>query len=91
MSSSLATRRSFLKTIGAAGVGGSIDDLRRAMEEADRDPSTLEIVPFGSIPTPEKLEYFESIGVTECVFRLPSAGRDEVLPVLDRWAPFVEG
>lgn len=76
--------------IGAAGVGAALDDLRRAMEAQGRDISTLEIVPFGSIPTPEKLAYFEEIGVTECVFRLPSAGRDDVLPVLDRWTPFIE-
>ncbi len=76
--------------IGAAGVGAALDDLRRVMDEAGRDMSTLEIVPFGSIPTPEKLAYFEEIGVTECVFRLPSAGRDEVLPVLDRWTSLIE-
>ena len=40
-------------------------------------------------PEPEKLEHFESIGVTECVFRLPSAPRDDVLPVLDDYAEFV--
>ena len=30
-----------------------------------------------------------SIGVTECVFRVPSAGADEVLPVLDRWMALI--
>ena len=49
----------------------------------------MEIVPFGSLPTPEKLEHFASIGVTEVVMRLPSAGRDEVMPELDRQAELV--
>ena len=37
----------------------------------------------------EKLDYYESIGVTEAVLRLPSASRDAVLPVLDDYAAFV--
>ena len=72
--------------IGGAGLGAAIPELRRVVEEAGRDPRTLEIVPFGSVPDPGKLDYFTTIGVTECVFRIPSAPRDEVLPVLDRWA-----
>ncbi len=75
--------------IGGAGLSRSIPELRRVVEEAGRDPSTLEIVPFGSIPDPGKLEHFASIGVTECVFRLPSAPRDDVLRVLDEQTSFV--
>ncbi|MEZ5321011.1 MAG: hypothetical protein R2698_02815 [Microthrixaceae bacterium] len=51
-----------------------------------RDPATLRIVPFGSVPTHEKLDHFERIGVTECVFRIPSAPSDEALRVLDQQA-----
>jgi probable F420-dependent oxidoreductase len=72
--------------IGGAGLSSSLPQLRAQWAEAGRDPDELEVVPFGSIPDPGKLEHFERIGVTECVFRLPSASRDEVLPVLDRWA-----
>ncbi|WP_334144464.1 LLM class F420-dependent oxidoreductase [Rhabdothermincola sp.] len=72
--------------IGGAGLSSSLPQLRAQWAEAGRDPEELEVVPFGSIPDPGKLEHFERIGVTECVFRLPSASRDEVLPVLDRWA-----
>ncbi len=60
-----------------------------AAAEAGRDPDTLRIVPFGSHPTPEKLEHFASIGVTECVFRLPSAPADDVLPILDEQARLI--
>ena len=69
--------------IGGAGLTESIPQLHDAAEAAGRDPATLEIVPFGSIPTREKLEHFERLGVTEVVFRLPSAGRDDVYRVLD--------
>lgn len=72
--------------IGGAGLAESIPAFRAAMEEAGRDPDTMRIVAFGSHPSPEKLEHFERIGVTECVFRLPSAPADEVLAVLDEQA-----
>jgi probable F420-dependent oxidoreductase len=75
--------------IGGAGLTEAIPRLRTLVGEAGRDPGALEIVPFGSIPDPGKLDHFERIGVTECVFRLPSAPRDVVLPLLDRQAALV--
>ncbi|NLA34154.1 MAG: TIGR03619 family F420-dependent LLM class oxidoreductase [Actinobacteria bacterium] len=72
--------------IGGAGLSEHIATFKRAMEQAGRDPESMEIVPFGSIPSVEKLEHFERIGVTECVFRVPSAGRDDVLRTLDEQA-----
>ena len=72
--------------IGGAGLASAIPELQHLVAEAGRDPSTLEIVPFGSLPDRGKLEHFASIGVTECVFRVPSAGADVVLPILDEWA-----
>jgi probable F420-dependent oxidoreductase len=75
--------------VGGGGLGRSIPELRRRFEEAGRDPATLEVVPFGSIPDAAKLEHFEAIGVTECVFRVPSATADVVLPILDEWAKLI--
>jgi probable F420-dependent oxidoreductase len=75
--------------IGGAGLTDAIPRLRDAVAEAGRDPDEMEIVPFGSIPDPGKLDHFERIGVTECVFRLPSAPRDVVLPLLDQQAALV--
>jgi alkanesulfonate monooxygenase SsuD/methylene tetrahydromethanopterin reductase-like flavin-dependent oxidoreductase (luciferase family) len=72
--------------IGGAGVREALPALRQAMEGAGRDPAELRIVPFGTLPTPEKLDYYEEIGVTEIVLRLPSAPADVVLPLLDRYA-----
>ena len=72
--------------IGGAGLTEALPLLLETVAAAGRDPSTLEVVPFGSFPSQGKLDHFTEIGVTECVFRLPSAPRDEVLPVLDRYA-----
>jgi len=75
--------------IGGSGVRKALPDLRRACDAAGRDFAELRIVPFGTVPDPGKLEYYESIGITEIVFRVPSAGADVVMPVLDRHASLV--
>ncbi|KAA0235455.1 MAG: LLM class F420-dependent oxidoreductase [Actinobacteria bacterium] len=76
--------------IGGSGLTRAIPELRSLLEDAGRDPAALRVVPFGSSPDPGKLEHFERIGVTECVFPLPSAGRDVVLPILDTQADLLE-
>lgn len=75
--------------IGGAGVRAALPHLYRACEAIGRDPATLQIVPFGTVPDAGKLEYYESIGVTEVVLRLPSASADGVLAILDRYALLV--
>jgi len=75
--------------IGGAGLKAALPDLRRAMQRQGRDPASLHLVPIGLQPGREKLDYYESLGVTEAVLRLPSAPRDEVMPVLDTFASFL--
>jgi probable F420-dependent oxidoreductase len=75
--------------IGGRGITDALPKLRTAFEEAGRDPSTAQVIPFGSIPDHGKLDYFESLGVDECVFQLPSAPADQVLPLLDKQAAIV--
>ncbi|MBI4517108.1 MAG: LLM class F420-dependent oxidoreductase [Deltaproteobacteria bacterium] len=72
--------------IGGAGVRGVLPDLHRALAARGRNPATLRIVPFGTIPEQGKLDYYASIGITEVALRLPTGGRDEVLPLLDQYA-----
>ncbi len=73
--------------IGGAGLSTSLPQLRDAWSAAGRDPVDLEVVPFGTVPDEAKLAHYADLGVTEVVLRLPpGAGRDEVLPVLDRFA-----
>jgi probable F420-dependent oxidoreductase len=72
--------------IGGAGVKEAISDLQRACEVRGRDPESVRIVPFGTVPTPGKLEYYASIGIDEVVLRLPSGDRDRTLPLLDEYA-----
>jgi probable F420-dependent oxidoreductase len=75
--------------IGARGMAKAIPDLRRAFEDAGRDPNTIELMPFGSVPDVGKLQYFESIGVTETVLGLQYGARDDVLKELDSFAKII--
>ena len=76
--------------IGGAGVREALPDLHRAMELAGRGPAGVRVVPFGTIPEPGKLEYYESIGVDEVVLRIPLGDADIVLPALDDYAKLVD-
>jgi hypothetical protein len=75
--------------IGGKGITAAVPQLQERVAAAGRDPSELEIVPFGSSPDHGKLDHFEKVGVTECVFDLPSAPAETVLPILDRYATLV--
>ena len=72
--------------IGGAGLTAALPNLHQEWTRAGRDVADLHVVPFGSLPSAEKLEHFARIGVTEVVFRLPSAPRDQVLPILEQQA-----
>ena len=75
--------------IGGRGIREALPDLHAACESVGRDPSTLRIVPFGTIPNAGKLEYYASLGIEEIVLRVPSADADTVLPLLDEYAALI--
>jgi probable F420-dependent oxidoreductase len=71
--------------IGGAGVRAALPELQAACEAIGRDPAELNIVPFGTVPDAGKLEYYESIGVTEVVLRLPGGDDARVQRTLDEY------
>lgn len=75
--------------IGGAGLADAIPRLQEAAADAGRDPASVETIPFGSVPDHGKLDHFDKIGVIECVFRVPSAPGEKVLPILDRYAEVI--
>ncbi len=75
--------------IGGRGLKEAIPELHRAMEEREREPSSLHIVPMGILPDARKLEFYRSLGVSEAVLRLPSASRDRVMTVLDEFTSYL--
>lgn len=76
--------------IGGAGMATELERLRELLRERNRDPSALHVVPMGVLPTIEKLSYYRDAGATEAVLRLPSAARDQVLPVLDEYVRYID-
>ena len=76
--------------IGGAGVREALPQLQRAMEAAGRDPATVRVIPFGTIPDPGKLDYYASIGIDEVVLRVPAGDHDTVVPALDDYSKLVE-
>ena len=76
--------------IGGAGVREALPQLHRAMEAAGRDPATVRVIPFGTIPDPGKLDYYASIGIDEVVLRVPAGDHDTVVPALDEYSKLVE-
>jgi probable F420-dependent oxidoreductase len=75
--------------IGGAGVTAALQSLRGAFESAGRDPATLEVVPFGTVPSEGKLAHYASIGCTEVVLRVPSGPGGEMLRVLDDYTRYL--
>jgi len=71
--------------IGGAGVRELIPELHAAVEARGRDPKSIRVIPFGTLPTPGKLDYYASLGIDEVVLRIPSAPRDTVMPMLDEF------
>ncbi|WP_189952181.1 TIGR03619 family F420-dependent LLM class oxidoreductase [Streptomyces roseolus] len=75
--------------IGGRGLTEHLPVLRRAWEDAGRDPEALQVVPYGVLPNPGKLAHYADLGCAETVLQLPPAGEDEVLRVLDAYAEHV--
>ncbi len=76
--------------IGGRGIRDALPELHAACDAIGRDPATLRIVPFGTIPNPGKLEYYASLGINEIVLRVPSGTADTVLPLLDQYAALTD-
>jgi probable F420-dependent oxidoreductase len=66
----------------AAGIAG----LRRLAEKAGRDPNSLSVSVYAATAEESLARQYEKAGAGRTVFSLPSADRDTVLPILDRYA-----
>ncbi len=76
--------------IGGSGLAAALPRLRRAVEERNRDPDQIRVVPFGTVPTEEKLAYFQGLGIDEVVLRVPSGPAGQMLATLDAHAAYLE-
>ena len=75
--------------IGGSGLGEAVPRLAQLAAGRGRDPSTVAVVPFGTLPSAAKLEHFASLGIGAVVLRLPTGPVDEMRRRLDELATFV--
>jgi probable F420-dependent oxidoreductase len=94
----LAARRALrygdgiLPAAPGAGSGGPEEFMprwRRMAEEAGRDPNTLSVYLGGAPENVDAVKRYRDLGVTGVNVRLPPAGADQILPILDRWAGLI--
>jgi len=70
----------------AGDLAERIPALKRQVEAAGRDPESISISVFAVKPDQAFIENLEGEGVERSIFLLPPAGREVVLPLLDRYA-----
>lgn len=73
--------------IGGKGIRAALPALREACEKAGRPMAR--VIPFGTLPTREKLDYLAELGIEETVLALASAPADAALRQLDAYARFM--
>jgi probable F420-dependent oxidoreductase len=76
--------------IGGRGIAAALPNLRRHLEAAGRDVSSVRVVPFGTIPSTEKLAHFASSGIEEVVLRVRSGPAITMLEQLDEHATYLD-
>jgi probable F420-dependent oxidoreductase len=72
--------------IRAGALLDEIKNLRGLAAAAGRDPASIAIALYGIPADPDALRPLAAAGVQRGIFALPSAERDTVLPLLDRYA-----
>jgi probable F420-dependent oxidoreductase len=72
--------------VRAGDLKAGIDALARTAREKGRDPRSIAISLYGAPGDPDALRQLRDMGVARAIFALPSKGRDDVLPLLDRYA-----
>ena len=64
-------------------------DLKARAARAGRDASKISVSVFGAKVERATLDTYASAGITRAILRLPSEGRDAVLPLLDQYAKLI--
>jgi len=76
----------WMPIVGRAGpdIAARIAELQELAATAHRPP--IPVTAWGVRPDPAQIDYWTGLGVGRCIFGLPPAGADEILPRLERYA-----
>ena len=66
-----------------------IGELKERAAKAGRDMKTINVTASGAPGDPQLLDRYREGGCDRCILSLPSADRDTVLPILDRYVSFL--
>ncbi len=69
--------------------GEEVARLHRMAEAAGRDPKTLSISVFRAPADKTALQRYAEVGIDRAVLEVPDRGRDEILRILDDYAPLL--
>ena len=72
-----------------ADVTEFLPEFREMATTAGRDPASISVTIWGVPENADRLKRYRDQGISRVVVSLPSANRDETLPVLDRWAELI--
>ena len=79
--------------ITGRGPEGDVEQLlprfRQMLSEAGRDPQSAPVTLFGASEDADRLARYRDLGIARMVVMLPSGNRDQILPILDRWAALI--
>jgi probable F420-dependent oxidoreductase len=75
------------RPVGDFTAKGAIDRLRRMAEAKGRDPASLSISVFRAPADKAALVEYGKAGIDEALLEVPDLSRDEILRLLDRYAP----
>jgi probable F420-dependent oxidoreductase len=64
-------------------------EIRELCGKTGRDPRTVSVSVFGASGDRGQLDRWAEAGVERAILRLPSEGRDKILPMLDQWVPLL--
>jgi probable F420-dependent oxidoreductase len=72
--------------VRAGALLDEIRELRELAAAAGRDPASIAVSLYGVPAAVDTLSTYAAAGVRRSIFSLPSAGRETILPLLDRYA-----
>jgi len=75
------------RPVGDFTAKGAVDRLRRFAEKAGRDPANLSISVFRAPADKAALAAYREAGIDEALFEVPDLSRDQILQLLDKYAP----
>jgi probable F420-dependent oxidoreductase len=74
----------------AGDLATAVADLHQRAEKAGRDPRAISVSIFWAKPEEDALREYVKVGAERAIFAVPTADRDTILPILDRYAKLVQ-